>query len=419
MLLTIVCTTLGTIILLAVYCDLWATVLHPGLESPLSNRFHRTAWRTLCILSKVAPRPDRLLYAGLPLLIGGLILLWLILLGGGFALLYYPWVGNPAAFATPPNVTGSWFDALYVSGSTLFTLGYGDITPLTKPLRVVAVIEAGSGMATISFAVAYVLAVYPALSRLRIRATALDAEVAGHTSGVPMLRRYLLSDGRWNNDMDDRLREMALELLELTENHEAHPILYYSHPPRVEQSILRMLLTIQQLIGLLRYGLSPERHADLVHNPQLLLLEQSFSYSLRRLSVSLHTSLTEPPEEMVAENDYHEAFARICGELEALGLVSSRQLDEHPVSVLAQGAPNVDSAAIGSDGTPAETAPSDRNASTYDPAFAQSSGTAREAYIAFRVATDRHIAAYAVTSGYTIAEALRNDETAWGAVGSR
>ena len=173
-----------------------------------------------------------------------------------------------------------------------------------------------------------------------------------------------------------------------------------------------MLLTIQQLIGLLRYGLSPERHADLVHNPQLLLLEQSFSYSLRRLSVSLHTSLTEPPEETLEEDDYHEAFARICGELEALGLVSSRQFDEHPVSVLAQGAPNVDRAA-GSDDIAAETATARRNTNTYDPAFDRNSKTASEAYIAFRVATDRHIAAYAVTSGYTIAEALRNDETAW------
>ncbi|HEY8599664.1 MAG TPA: potassium channel family protein [Thermomicrobiales bacterium] len=419
MLLTIVCTALGTSILLAVYFDLWATVLHPGIESPLSNRFHRAAWRILCILSKLAPRADRLLYAGLPLLIGGLILLWLILLGGGFALLYYPWIGNPAAFDMPPDATGSWFDALYVSGSTLFTLGYGDITPLTKPLRALAILEAGSGMATISFAVAYVLAVYPALSRLRIRATALDAEVAGQTSGVPMLRRYLLSDGRWNGDMDDRLREMALELLELTENHEAHPILYYSHPPRVEQSILRMLLTIQQLIGLLRYGLSPERHDDLVHNPQVLLLEQSFSYSLRRLTVSLHTSLADSSAEPLQQGEYHEAFARLCDELERLGLVSSRQRSEHPVSVLAQGAPDMDTAAVATDEPPADTARLQRESGTYDPAFDQNSGTASEAYIAFRVATDRHIAAYAASSGYTIAEALHSDEAAWEGGGRR
>jgi hypothetical protein len=286
-------------------------------------------------------------------------------------------------------------------------------------MRVLAIIEAGSGMATISFAVAYVLAVYPALSRLRIRATALDAEVAGHTSGIPMLRRYLLSDGRWNDDLDDRLREMAIELLELTENHEAHPILYYSHPPRVEQSILRMFLTIQQLISLLRYGLSPERHADLVYNPQLLLLEQSFSYSLRRLSVSLHTSLTDPPSELLEGEDYHEAFAHLCGELEGLGLISSRQLDGRPVSVLAQGAPDVDRATPETNDAVPTTTTAKRDTATYDPALDQSSGTASDAYIAFRVATDRHIAAYAATSGYTLAEALRDDEAAWGAVGRR
>src|SRR3712207_8786175 len=56
-----------------------------------------------------------------------------------------------------------------------------------------AIAEAGSGMATISLAVAYVLAVYPALARQRARAMALDAEVRSeeHTSELQS-RQYLV-----------------------------------------------------------------------------------------------------------------------------------------------------------------------------------------------------------------------------------
>ncbi len=421
MLLTIICTLVGATILALTYFDIWATVLHPGIESPLSNRFHRLSWRLLRVGSRVFPRPEWLLHAGLPLLVAGLISLWLLLLLCGFALLYYPWLGDPGAFDTPPDVTGTWFDALYVSGTTLFTLGYGDITPLTKWLRTLALIEAGSGMATVSLAVAYVLAVYPTLSRLNIRATALDAEVAGQVSGLPLLRRYLLDDGRWNSGLEDRLRELALELLELTENHEAHPILYYSHPPRVQQSILRMLLIVQRLIGLLRYGLSPERHGDLVQNPQILLLEQSFSYSLRRLAVSLHAAANAPDSDTAAQEDFNDSFARICEELEALGMVSARQLNEHPVPVLAQGAQHPDLADTGSDGQApvAEPTANGHHATTHDPALDLASTSPVDAYIAFRRATDPHIAAYAVASGYSIAEALRGDNAVWGVEGEK
>ena len=243
------------------------------------------------------------------------------------------------------------------------------------------------------------------MARLRIRATALDAEVAGQVNGLPILRRYLRHDGRWNGELDDRLRELGLELLELAENHEAHPILYYSHPPRVQQSILRMLLTTQQLIALLRYGLSPERHPDLVQAPQLLLLEQAFGYTLRRLSSSLHTTLAEPRHAAAMQGEMRSAFRRLCEELESLQLTSARQHDDHPVPVLAESEQrdNV-----------AKQQRETRQGSGNDPALDHGSRSPLDAYVAFRLATDPHIAAYATASGYSLQEAQRDDSAIWG-----
>jgi hypothetical protein len=408
-------TALGAIILALVSLDIWATVLHPGVESPLSNRFHRAGWRVLRLVARRLPRGDALLHAGLPLLVAGLISIWLVLLLAGYAVLYYPWLGNPAFFTIPPGTAHRGLEALYASGATLFTLGYGDITPVAWPLRALAVAEAGSGMATISLAVAYVLALYPALVRQRACATALDAEVAGQVGGLPLIRRYLLGDGHWNSDLDNRLRELALELLALTESHETHPVLFYAHPPRVQQSALRMLLTVQNLIGLLRYGLSPERHAELVRNPQVLLLEQVFGYSLRRLSTSLHSSPVPPDDEEATRRRYSEDFAHLCDELEELGLVSARQRADRPVPVLAQAGRHPDLAdPVGDeDAFAARPIATVDQADARDPALDLASESPVAAYSAYRLATDLHIAAYAAASGYTLEEATGTDDSVW------
>lgn len=413
-LLTIASSAIGIALLALVAFDIWATVLHPGLESPLSNRFHRTGWRLIRGAARYLPRGAALLEAGLPLLIAGLISLWIVLIFFGFAALYLPWLAVSGTFNLAAGATRHWSDALYLSGTAISTLGFGGITPEAWPVRALAIVEGLSGMATISLAIAYVLAVYPTLTRLRVSVTALEAEVAGRANGLPLLRRYLHEDGRWDADLGDRLRTLALELLALTENHETHPVLYYNHPPRVQQSMLRMLVTIQHLIGFLRYGLSPERHPNLVRNPQVLLLEQSFAFSLRRLSASLHTATTAAPDDPLHERRYAAAFERLCGDLEVLGFTSARQIDAEPVPVLAQGtrhptpgdpegavAPFAARHAVG------------MRQSGQDPALDFASDSPVMAYIAFHLATDPFLIAYAATSAYTLEEAQSDAGSVW------
>lgn len=413
-LLAIGSTALGLALLGLAAFDIWATVLHPGLESPLSNRFHRAGWRFISGVARRVPFGARLQEAALPLLVAGLISLWIMLMFLGFAALYVPWLDVSGAFNIASGAIRHWSDALYLSGTALSTLGFGDITPEAWPVRTLAVLEGMSGMATISLAIAYVLAVYPTLARLRVSVTALEAEVAGRADGLPLLRRYLHEDGRWDGDLDARLRTLALELLALTENHETHPILYYNHPPRVQQSMLRMLVTTQHLIGFLRYGLSPEHHANLVKNPQILLLEQAFAFSLRRLAASLHTATRQASNDPLDKSRYAADFARLCGDLEALGLTSARQLDAEPVPVLAQGTryPGLDEGRE-------DTAPFEAqhgvgvHPGKIDPALDLASESPVGAYSAFRLTTDPYLVAYAATSAYSLDDAESDAGSVW------
>jgi len=420
LLLRLGCATSGVLLLLLVQWDILVTVLYPGVESPLSGHFHRLTWRLLRLLARAVPggaRRHAFLTGGLPLLIAGLIGLWLAGLLVGFALVDYPWLGDPARFAAPAGDAPSPAEALYFSGVTLFTLGYGDIQPVAAPFRALAVLEAASGVLTVSFSVAYLLAVYPALARQRTVAIALDAEVAGQAGGLPLVRRYRRADGGWDGQLEVRLRELGLELLALTESHETHPVLYYAHPRRAQHSFLRMLLTVRGLVGLLRYGLAPERHADMVRNPQLLLLEQALGYSLRRLADSLHSAPVARPADAPERRRLAAEYARLCADLEGLGLVSARQVAARPVPALV--APAGTAGGDGDGDAGAGAAPLG-GVATYagepdvlDPALDFSADLPVAAYVAFRLATDPYLAAYAAAAGYTVAQAGATDETGW------
>ncbi len=407
----------GLLIIVLVQVDIITTVLHPEVESPLSTRLQRVSWSVLKLVERIVPQRNGIFLVlnwGLPLMVAGLIALWLVLLAVGFALVVYPWIADNDVFASTTPRQQNFLTALYYSGVTVATLGYGDIQPIVEPFRILAVLEALMGAVTIAFGVAYVLAVYPALSRTRTLAAALDAEVAGQAGALPMVRRYLSGEQSWNSDLASRLRELSLELLALTEVHETHPVLYYAHPRHVQHSFLRILVTAQSLVGLLRYGLSPDKHADIVRNPQLLLLEQSLHYSLRRLGASLHI----PPLPQVKHQTNHQLFTTyetICRDLESLGLVSAQSAAVQPVPVLV----DTDlSPPIAQELSP--LAIQNNRAVTYggqpvvlDPALDLESSSPGDAYIRFRLETDSHIAAYAAACGYPIDVARADYETTW------
>lgn len=407
----------GALIVALVQLDIIATVLHPEVRSPLSSRFQRALWHALTLGARFAPgraAGELLLNWALPLMVIGLIGLWLGLLIVGFALVYFPWINDPAWFASSHTLDHGLLDGLYFSGVTVATLGFGDIQPLVPGVRLLAVLEALMGAITAALSVAYVLAVYPALSQRRTIATALDAEVAGQASGLPLLRRYLGENGEWPDQLAGQLRDLALELLAITESHETHTVLYYAHPRRIQQSVLRVLITTQGLVGLLRYSLSPDEHRTLVYHPHLLLLEHTLHYSLRRLSAALQFLLPQPHDSPELRAQLAGEYAKLCDEIEAIGMLSARSSARRPVPALLEAAIEtpLDSAGAAS-GARMDHYAAPSTAAVADPALDLSSQSPVEAFVVFRLETDPYIATYALASGYTMADARADYPSAW------
>jgi len=67
---------------------------------------------------------------------------------------------NPSAFTMPAGSIMDGFNAFYFSFMTLCTVGYGDITPVSKVARMLAVMEAITGLFYVAVLVSRLVAIY-------------------------------------------------------------------------------------------------------------------------------------------------------------------------------------------------------------------------------------------------------------------
>ena len=96
-----------------------------------------------------------------PLSLFVLVVLWAAGLITGFALLHW-------SLGTALSVADAGFGAyLYFSGTTFFTLGYGDMVPTGAAGRALSVAESGVGFVFLAVIVSYLPVLYQAFSRLR------------------------------------------------------------------------------------------------------------------------------------------------------------------------------------------------------------------------------------------------------------
>jgi hypothetical protein len=280
-------TMLGTWLVLLVAYDVYATILHARARSgPIGESLNRIVWRWA---RRVAfrlqrQRRHRLLNDVGPLLLPSLIIIYLLLLVTGFALIYYAHM--PAQFVVEPEAASHpWIEALYFSGITLTTVGYGDIAPHTSLMRMVALVESASGFALISLAVTYLITVYSALERKRAVALSFyhqaeeGADVAGFIAHHFVLGRFY--------GLEATLRLATRDIQGLLESHVEHPVIHYFHPVEVYKGLPRILFLLLESCAVIRSCLDREEYQEIYHHPEVRNLEQSARHVLFELDASL------------------------------------------------------------------------------------------------------------------------------------
>ena len=150
---------------------------------------------------------------------------------------------------------------LYLSGTTFFTLGLGDVLPLGPKGRGLVVLEAGLGFAFLGGVVTYLPTIYQAFSRREVNISLLDARAGSPPTAAELLRR---NDGDMSA-LGQLLGDWERWSAELLESHLSYPVLVYFRSQHANQSWLAALTAILDVCALIIAGIEggPTRQAQL------------------------------------------------------------------------------------------------------------------------------------------------------------
>jgi hypothetical protein len=207
-----------------------------------------TAWSAFATRWSDDRRREHLLGVYGALSMVALFTVWIAGLIIGYGVLL--WALETAADVTPRPTLG---DQLYMSGVTFFTLGYGDAVPHTGFARVVAVLEAGTGLGFIAVVIGYLPVLYQLFSRREAAVIRLDGRAGSPPTAAGLLQRHGGEDGPAQIVM--LLREWEIWGSELLESHLSYPMLAYYRSQHRDQSWLAALAVIIDFCALILVGL--------------------------------------------------------------------------------------------------------------------------------------------------------------------
>jgi hypothetical protein len=189
-------------------------------------------------------------YGPLSLLL--LLLLWALLLICGFGLFYFSMRRLPFGDVMIGHSASAWAQLgtdLYVSGTTLFTLGLGDVVPHSRLARALIILESGVGLGFVALVIGYLPVLYQAFSRREVNVALLDARAGSPPNAAELLRRHGFEGG--DEALTTLLEEWERWSAEILESHISYPILCYYRSQHDSQSWLSALVAILDTCALL------------------------------------------------------------------------------------------------------------------------------------------------------------------------
>jgi hypothetical protein len=160
---SILVTVLGIFLILTALRDVFDTLFHPGGRAAVSRGIMRVVWRVFHPLARWNARAFSL--AG-PTALILIIAFWALSLILGWALIFWPHIDTGFNFQ-PGAEHREFIDSVYISLTTLATVGFGDITPDAGWLRIVTPVEALVGFGLLTASIAWLSSIYPVLQRRR------------------------------------------------------------------------------------------------------------------------------------------------------------------------------------------------------------------------------------------------------------
>ncbi len=276
----------------------------------LARMFYRITWhswrRTADRLLRGAMRQHFLSWYG-PFSLLALFASWAFGLIVAFALVQWA-VASPLGSAKePPSLAA----CLYLSGETFFTLGYGDISPVSWVGRLCSVMESGVGFGFMAIVIGYLPVLYQAFSRRERDIALLDARAGSPPTAGDLIRRIAKTGNL--AAVDTLLWEWERWAAELLESQLSFPVLAFYRSQHDNQNWLAGLAVILDTCSILLSNV-PE-----VSRHQLQITFAMARHAAVDLALIFHT----PQPKQVPERLSSEQYDRFLHDLHSSG----RQVD--------------------------------------------------------------------------------------------
>jgi len=257
-------------------------------------------------------------YGPLALLL--LFTVWAALLIIAYALVFFG-LGMPFSDPMHPGTSLQLLrSCLYASGTTIFTLGLGDVQPISHVARTLIVLEAGTGLGFVALVIGYVPVLYTAFSNREISVALLDARAGSPPTAGELLTRHNFSGG--HEALTVLLSEWERWAAGMLETHISYPILCYYRSQHDNQSWLSALTSILDTCALL---------ITTIEGPSTRQAQLTFAVA-RHVLVDLgHVFRLELVEQRIRNNPgtrlHDKEFGQLCNLLDEAGFSLCSSLD--------------------------------------------------------------------------------------------
>lgn len=195
-----------------------------------SARLTRVSWRVwrqaALRIADAERREDTLaLYA--PIVLTGYLVMWVALLILGYGLVFWALRGRISGH--PDFGT-----CLYFAGTTMLTIGYGDVTPASGLTRFIAIFSASSGLGVVAICTTFLFQTFAAFQRREAFVVTISDRTGAPPSGLEFVLRHVKLE--LVGDIDAILRDAQRWIAEVLETHLAYPVLTYFRSSHDDES---------------------------------------------------------------------------------------------------------------------------------------------------------------------------------------